>query len=221
MDGGLGMRQRLIEGEGCIAEGITALVAIDPAWASVVEVAGPPRLRRRTPGFEGLARTIVSQQLSVASAEAIWTRLAALLDPVTPAGLLAASEEALAAAGLSGSKRRTLRTLAEATIEGRLAFEAHPERTPEAIHAELTAIKGVGPWTADIYLMFSLAHADAFAPGDLALQEAARLAFGLPARPAPEALRAMAEPWRPWRGVAAQLLWAYYHVVKRREGITG
>jgi len=215
------MRQRLIEGEDDIAEGIAALVVLDPAWARVVDVAGPPRLRRRTPGFEGLARTIVSQQLSVASAEAIWTRLAALLDPVTAAGLLSIPEDALAAAGLSGSKRRTLRALAEATIEGRLVFEAHPDRTPEEIHVELTAIKGVGPWTADIYLMFSLAHADAFAPGDLALQEAARLAFELPARPAPEGLRLLAEPWRPWRGVAAQLLWAYYHAVKRREGVTG
>lgn len=215
------MRQRLIEGEGDIAEGVAALIALDPAWARVADISGAPRLRRRTPGFEGLARTVVSQQLSVASAEAIWARLAALLDPVTPTGLLAIPDETLASAGLSGSKRRTLRALAQATVEGRLAFEAHPERTPEAIHAELTAIKGVGPWTADIYLMFSLAHADAFAPGDLALQEAARLAFDLPARPAPEALRAMAEPWRPWRGVAAQLLWAYYHVAKRREGITG
>ena len=214
------MRQRLVEGEADIEEGVAALIEADPAWARLVELAGLPPVRRGTPGFEGLAWTIVSQQLSVASAGAIWTRLRGLLDPVTPAGLLNAPDEALAALGLSGAKRRTLRGLAQAAQEGRIDLDALAHRTPEDIHAALTALKGIGPWTADIYLMFSLRHADAFAPGDLALQEAARLAFDLPARPSPEALARLAEPWRPWRGVAAQLLWAYYHAVKRREGIS-
>ncbi|MFY8150764.1 MAG: DNA-3-methyladenine glycosylase family protein, partial [Hyphomicrobiales bacterium] len=103
--------------------------------------------------------------------------------------------------------------------EGRLRFDWLEDATAEEVHRHLTAVPGIGPWTADIYLLFCLGHRDGFAPGDLAIQEAARVAFGLPARPVPAALAALAEPWRPWRGVAARLLWADYAVLKSREGV--
>ncbi len=111
-----------------------------------------------------------------------------------------------------------MRAAAEAVSDGRLNFAALETAEAEAVHAMLTAVKGIGPWTADIYVMFGLGHADAFAPGDLALQEAVRIGFDLPARPDPKSLAAFAAPWSPWRAAAASLLWKYYHVVKSREG---
>lgn len=209
---------RLIACEADLAEGLAALVAADPRWRSMADVAGPLPLRRRAPGFEGLAAIVVAQQLSVASARAIWARFVAAFDPLHPEAIAGASDEALRAAGLSRPKQRTLRAVASAIVEGRLAEETLQAGTAEDIRASLTALNGIGPWTADIYLMFCLGHADAFAPGDLALQEAARLAFGLVARPRPEELARLAEGWSPWRGVAARLLWAYYGAVKTREG---
>ena len=135
-----------------------------------------------------------------------------------PGSFVHAPEEHFRASGLSRPKQRTLLALASAIHHGHLAEEAISRGSREEIHGALTAISGIGPWTADIYLMFCLGHADAFAPGDLALQEAARMAFGLEARPKPDALGALALNWSPWRSVAARLLWAYYGAVKSREG---
>ncbi len=133
-----------------------------------------------------------------------------------PAVVVTLSEDRLRGCGLSRPKARYAHALAEAEIDyGALA--AMPE--DEAI-AALTAVKGIGVWTAEIYLMFSIGRADVFAPGDLALQEAARILVDLPGRPAEKALRARAAEWSPWRGVAARLLWAYYRAAKRREGIS-
>jgi DNA-3-methyladenine glycosylase II len=208
---------RLIDCDADIVEGVAAL-SRDPRWAEVARIAGPLALRRSVGGFEGLASIIVSQQLSVASANAIWSRVEAQFLPLHPASFVAADEDMYRAAGLSRPKQRTLRALAGAFHAGHLSEADICGLDHEAIREKLTAISGIGPWTADIYLMFCLGHADAFAPGDLALQEAAKIAFGLSGRPKADALAAMAEDWSPWRAVAARLLWAYYRVVKSREG---
>ncbi|MCO5090576.1 DNA-3-methyladenine glycosylase 2 family protein [Bosea sp. (in: a-proteobacteria)] len=204
-----------------LEEGMAALAALDPAWRPVVARTGLPPLRLREGGFPGLAAIVVAQQLSVASASAVWNRFAGVLTPLTPQRILTASDEEMRLTGLSRPKQRTLRALAAALVEGRFAFEALEHASPEEVHARMTALPGIGPWSADIYLMFCLGHRDGFAAGDLAIQEAARHAFGLSARPKPAALQAMAEAWRPWRGVAARLLWADYALTKRREGIGG
>jgi len=201
-----------------IAEGMAALAAADPRLAAAHRLTGMPPLRRTAGGFEGLAWIIVSQQVSVASARAIWARTRAVFAPFSPDDLIGAEEARFRAAGLSGPKIRTLRALAQAVAEG-LDLDGLAGLAPDEAHAALTAVKGIGPWTADVYLLFCLGHADAFAAGDLAVQEAARAALGLPARPTAAALLAEAEAWRPWRGVAARLLWAYYAWMKAgREG---
>ena len=208
------MTGRIIETEACIAEGAAWLAAREPRFSHALARAGPPPLRRREDGFPALLAAIVSQQLSVAAADGIHARLAAA-GATTPGGLLALSEDELRACGLSRPKIRYLRGIAEADLDY-AALRAMPD---EDAAAALVALKGVGRWTADIYLMFSLGRADVFAPGDLALQEAARLLFGLEARPSDKALAAMAQDWSPWRAVAARLLWSYYRVEKQREGI--
>ena len=182
----------------------------------VHDLAGHPPLRRREAGFEGLARIIVGQQLSVASAAAIWTRTFALIQPFAPERLLALSDADLATAGLSRPKIRTLRAISQACVDG-LDLADLSSATDEEVHERLTQVNGIGPWTADIFLMFCLGRADAWASGDLALQIAAQHAFGLETRPTRDELEALAERWRPWRGVAARLLWAYYAVTKEKR----
>jgi DNA-3-methyladenine glycosylase II len=184
----------------------------------VHDVAGAPPLRRRAAGFEGLARIIVGQQLSVASASAIWERTAALCRPFEPGALLALGDAELAGAGLSRPKVRTLRAIAGACRNG-LDLARLAEAAEEEVHAALTGVSGIGPWTADIYIMFCLGRADAWAPGDLALQIATQRALGLAERPGAREMAEIAERWRPWRGVAARLLWAYYAAVKRRKAV--
>ncbi|HXX49773.1 MAG TPA: DNA-3-methyladenine glycosylase 2 family protein [Xanthobacteraceae bacterium] len=198
---------------------LAALVAADPRFATLVARAGRPPLRRRPDGFGGLAATVVSQQLSTASASAIWARLAAAFDPFEPQAILRARSARLARLGLSQPKIRALKEIARAVADGRLALASLAEASAEEAHAALTAVHGIGPWTADIYLLSCLGHADAWPAGDLALQEAARLAFGLPARPSAKDMMPLAEPWRPLRAVAARVLWTYYRAVKRREGM--
>jgi DNA-3-methyladenine glycosylase II len=207
-----------IDTDADIAAGLAHLLAADPRLVAVAEEAGPLPLRRRPGGFSGLASIMVSQQLSTASAGAIWGRLAAAYDPFTPQALIRARTTRLASLGLSGPKIRALKEIAKAIASGRLDCEALPDLPAEAAHAALCAVHGIGPWSADIYLLFCLGHPDAWPAGDLALQEAARLAFALPTRPSPKETVALAESWRPWRGVAARLLWAYYRAVKRRDG---
>ncbi|PZU86514.1 MAG: Fe-S cluster assembly protein HesB [Chelatococcus sp.] len=210
---------QLIASEADLEEGMAALALLDPRWSTVIERTGLPPLRRREGGFPGLVSIVVAQQLSVASARAVQARVDAVLAPLTPERVLAASDEEMRLAGLSRPKQRTLRAVAAAIAEGSLAFEALEQAAPEDVHARLCAVSGLGPWTADIYLLFCLGHRDGFAAGDLAIQEAARAAFGLERRPGAKELQGLAEAWRPWRGVAARLLWAYYAVLKRREGV--
>ncbi len=199
-----------IESETDIVAGVKALRRACPVMRRAHDVAGDPPLRRRPGGFDGLARIVVGQQLSVASAAAIWGRVEARLKPVTAASIHAVSDEDLRTCGLSASKIRTLRAAAEATSNRRLEMNRLAKLDDAAVHEMLCAVKGIGPWTADIYIMFCLGRADAFATGDLALQIAAGHAAGLDHRPSPAQLLDMAERWRPWRGVAARLLWAYY-----------
>jgi DNA-3-methyladenine glycosylase II len=208
------LARRLIATPDDVAEGAAWLAAADPRLADALALCAPLPLRRRGDGFEALLSAIVSQQVSVAAAGAIWARLrTARL--TGPRKVMWATEEELRAQGLSRQKARYARALAEARID----YRALRDAPTEEVVATLTAVPGIGVWTAEIYAMFSLGHADVFAPGDLALQEGARLLLDLPQRPKERELRAMAEAWSPWRSVAARLLWAYYARVKRREGI--
>ena len=197
---------------------LAALGKAEPRFTHLLTVAGRPPLRRRPEGFAGLAATIVSQQLSTASAGAIWGRLAAAFDPFEPAAITRARPARLARLGLSAPKIRALKAIARAVTRDELPLASIGELPADAAHAALTAMHGIGPWTADIYLLSCLGHADAWPAGDLALQEAARMAFALPLRPTPKEMHALAEPWRPWRSVAARVLWTYYRAAKGRDG---
>ena len=199
-----------------IRAGVVALRRKCRHFRHMHDRAGDPPLRRRPAGFEGLARIIVGQQVSVAAAAAIWTRFEASVRPMTPARVLALDDETLRGAGLSRPKVRTLRALS-AAIAGGLDLENLDGHTDMEVHAALTAVSGIGPWTADVFIMFCLGRADAFAPGDLALQEAARMAMALDARPGKEEIAEIALRWRPYRGVAARMLWAYYAVAKAQK----
>ena len=205
---------RIIETLDCVAEGAEYLSALEPRFAKALKITGPLPLRRRKDGFEELLGAIVSQQVSVASARAIWSRLKAAKF-TGPRKIRAATDEDLRACGMSRQKIRYARELASAGINFRKLREVKNDEVVKT----LVAVPGIGPWTAEIYAMFSLGRADVFAPGDLALQESARLIFDLPSRPTEKELRQMSEDWSPWRAVAARLLWSYYHVAKDREGI--
>ncbi len=204
---------RIIEGPACIAEGSAALAELDPRLAETLRRMGPLPLRKKPDGFAPLLSMIVSQQVSVASARAIWGRMREA-KLTGPRKIIWASDDDLRAAGLSRQKIRYARALAEARID----FRALRNAPTEEVIAVLTEVPGIGVWTAEIYSMFSLGRADVFAPGDLALQEGARMLLGLEDRPKEKALREIAEAWSPWRSVAARLLWAYYAAELNREG---
>ncbi|MFM2355025.1 MAG: hypothetical protein RLZZ528_761 [Pseudomonadota bacterium] len=205
---------RIITSGACLAEGAEWLATREPRFADVLARTGPLPLRLRPGGYPALLDAIVSQQVSRASADAIWARLAAA--GLTSADAVAGADEvALRACGLSRPKMRYAVAVAQAGLD----YEALAGLPTDEVITRLTALPGIGRWTAEIYAMFSLGRADVFAPGDLALQEAARLLFDLHARPTEREFRAMAEAWSPWRSVAARALWAYYRVVKSREGI--
>lgn len=206
----------IIASDADLRTGVRALRRKCPHLRRLHERTGDPPLRRHPPGFEGLARIIVGQQLSIASAEAIWSRVVAAVQPMTPKAFLTLSDEALRRAGLSRAKVRTLRAACTAISDG-LNLEELSNAPEDDVHAALTAVPGIGPWSADIFLLFCLGRADAFAAGDLALQTAAMDALDLKERPSREALLAMAERWRPWRGVAAHLLWADYKLAAERR----
>lgn len=206
---------RIIETDACVAEGAADLCQMCPRLSHAFELTQPLPLRRKPDGFAELLSAIVSQQVSVASARAIWVRMgdAGL---TTPEAIAASDDEDLRGVGLSRQKMRYARELANAGID----FDALRRAKNEDVIATLTRVPGVGVWTAEIYAMFSLGRADVFAHGDLALQEAARILYDLPKRPTDREMRVMAEAWSPWRSVAARILWAYYRVAKDREGVT-
>ncbi|MCW5696247.1 MAG: DNA-3-methyladenine glycosylase 2 family protein [Bauldia sp.] len=207
---------RTLDTEADIAEGLRHLARADRRLKPVIKAAGAVAVRRQPAGFEGLAKIVVSQQLSAASANAIWRKVAVALPAVTPDAIAAADDATLRGAGLSAGKTRTLRAVSAAVLDG-LDLAHLAERPAEEAIAALTAISGIGPWTADIYLLFSLGHADVFPAGDLALRVAVAGAFGLDPMPSSKALAEIAAAWSPWRGVAAILFWAYYPTLRARK----
>ena len=209
---------RTIESNTDIAEGLEFLARRDRRLKKVIRIAGPVPLRRRPAGFAGLARIVVGQQVSIASAEAIWGRLIAAFPDCPVEAIDAATDDALRGAGLSAAKIRTLRAVAEACRDG-LDLQAMAELPGDEAHARLCSIKGIGPWSADIYLLFCLGHADIFPSGDLALRNA--VADGLGRQP-PLSIGEVTEiavKWSPWRGVAARLFWAYYRSRRDRAAV--
>ncbi|GAB1363826.1 DNA-3-methyladenine glycosylase [Rhodobacter sp.] len=209
------MPGRIIHGPDDLAEGAGWLARAEPRFQPALALGALP-LRRWPEGFGALLDAIIGQQVSLASAAAIRGRMEAAGFLIEDAVALA-TEEDLRAAGLSRQKARYASALARARLD-----YAGLATLPDAdVVAHLVALPGIGRWTAEIYAMFSLGRADIFAPGDLALQEAARLLFGLERRPTERELRAMSEAWSPWRSIAARALWAYYRAAKGREGIKG
>jgi DNA-3-methyladenine glycosylase II len=208
---------RIITEDADVISGTLALRKVCKHMRKAHDLAGHPPLRRRAAGFEGLARIVVAQQVSVASANAIWARFEAVAQPMTAGTVILLSDDALRSAGLSRPKIKTLRAVSDAVVRG-LDLENLDSLSDADVHAALTAVSGIGPWTADIFLLFNLGRADAFAHGDLALQVAVQMLMDLDERPKANELLAIAERWRPWRGVAARLLWAYYAAAKVQKG---
>jgi DNA-3-methyladenine glycosylase II len=208
------MTERIIEGPEDVSEGAAWLAARDARLAAALGRVGTLPLRRRSGGFPALLQAICGQQLSTASAAAVWNRLSEA-GATEPDAIARLDDRALRDLGLSRPKIAYVRALVAADID----YPALARMDEDQAIATLTAVKGIGPWTAEIYLMFAVGRADVLAAGDLALQEAARMIYGLPDRPGERALRAMAAEWSPWRAVAARLLWAYYRAEKKREGI--
>src|SRR6266568_8077772 len=200
---------------------IHALLEQDPRLKPIFELAGMPALRRRDPGFAGLAAIVCGQQVSTASAAAIWARVSAAFDPFHHDALRRARADRLGRLGLSAAKIKTLKNLARELVAERLNLEALANEDADAAHNTLTALHGIGPWTADVYLLFCLGHGDAWPAGDLAVQEAVKIGLGLKTRPTAKEMAPLADPWRPMRGAAAHLWWTYYRVLKKREGIIG
>ena len=208
------MEERIITSQECISEGLTALAKLEPKFKQIIKTIDEIPLRRTSEGFDRLLSIIVSQQLSVAAADAIWNKIElAGLNKIQK--IRKVSDQELRDVGLSKQKIKYVRSLANANINYR-SLKTMP--TLQVVN-ELTQVSGIGNWTAEIYAMFSLGRADVFAPGDLALQEATRILFNLPERPSEKDLRSMAKDWSPWQAVAARLLWSYYNQQKKREGI--
>lgn len=209
---------RLIRCQEDIEAGIAGLLDVDPGFACVINRAGTIPLREGTPGYAGLASIIVSQMVSKAAADAVWGRMQILTGGVCAETILKASVEDLRMAGLSGAKEAALRRIAGIVADGDLDLEAVAFAEPAEALSQLTAIKGIGPWTAEVYLLFCAGHPDIFPVGDVALQNAAAHAYEIENRPVGKAFSAMAERWAPWRSLAARALWAYYATEMRRDG---
>lgn len=202
-----------------LEDAVHALVKQDARLKPILELTGMPALRQREPGFAGLAAIVCGQQLSTASAGAIWARLAAAFDPFDHHAIGKARADRLGRLGLSAAKIKTLKHIARELAAERLNLEVLAEEDADAAHHTLIALPGIGPWTADIYLLFCLGHGDAWPAGDLAVQEAIKVGLGLKERPTAKQMAPLAEPWRPYRGAAAHLWWSYYRVMKKREGV--
>lgn len=191
------------------------------AIGAMMELAGPPPLRRREAGLAGLVRIVIGQQVSVASADAINSRFEKRFPAVIHGDVLAAPVDDLQTCGLSRPKIATIRNICSAIDEGTLDLALLEELPLEEARSRLVAIKGIGPWTADIYFLFCLGHPDVLPAGDLALQEGVRMALGLRQRPDAARLEQIARRWQPWRAVAARIIWAYYGAIRNRATETG
>lgn len=202
----------MIRNEADIAAGLATLAALDPRLGPVIAASGPVPLRLRERGFSGLAHIVVSQMISRASADAIWHRILAATGEPTADAWLNVSRETLAGFGLSRSKAVTLDIVARAVADGVLDLHAVCSLDGEEAMRQLTALHGIGPWTAEVYLMFCAGHGDIFPVGDVALRAAVSHAFGLDERITPKELTRLAAQWQPWRSVAARLFWSWYAV---------
>lgn len=200
-----------------IDEGLEALFLLDPRLASIAAKAGSVPLRLNEPGFAGFAHIIVSQMVSRASADAIWRRILLGTGEMTVDNYLALSPEVLSTFGLSRAKAQTLHGVASAIAEGALDLHALSQAEASVALVELTALRGIGPWTAEVYLMFCGGHPDVFPSGDVALQAAVAHAFDMETRPSAKNLAGIAAAWSPVRSVAARLFWAYYAAITRRD----
>ncbi|WP_439572328.1 DNA-3-methyladenine glycosylase family protein [Phreatobacter sp.] len=205
-----------IDSEADLDAALRALGQACPLMAGLHAQLGAPPLRRRPPGLAGLAHIVVFQQISTGAARVLWARMEQVFGAITAERLAGASDEDYRAAGQSRPKVRTLRAVAEAVRDGSLDLDTLAAMEADAAHALLVKVKGIGPWTADVYLLSCLGHADAWPAGDIALQQAAADLLGLGARPDAKAMAAIGERWRPFRAVAARLLWAAYGA--RRQG---
>ncbi len=204
----------VLDSEAQLAEAIFRLAFIEPRFGGIVARHGIPPLRRSEPGLKGLLRIVTDQLISLKAGEAIWRRIEAELHPFD-AGIIGGMEHTrLMALGLSGAKARTFQALAKAVCEGHLQFDELAGVSDDDVIQRLQKNKGIGPWTADIYLLSAMGRADAWPAGDLALQAAAQDLFGLPGRPGPQDMKRLAEAWRPIRSVAARLLWSHYRGLK-------
>src|ERR1700761_5036137 len=210
-----------LETQADLDDAVHALVKQDPRLKPILAQTGMPALRRREPGFAGLAHIICGQQLSTASASAIWGRLSAAFDPFDHHAVRRARNDRLGRLGLSAAKIKTLKNLAREIDNGSINLDVLAEEDADAAHNALTAMHGIGPWTADVYLLFCLGHGDAWPAGDLAVQEAVKIGLDLKTRPTPKQMAPIAEPWRPLRGAAAHLWWSFYRALKKREGVIG
>ena len=202
-----------------LEDAMQMLVKQDPRLKPILAQTGMPALRQREPGFAGLAHIVCGQQVSTASAAAIWGRLSTAFDPLDHEAIRKARADRLGRLGLSAAKIKTLKFIAKELAADRLNLDVLANEDVDAAHNTLTALHGIGPWTADIYLLFCLGHGDAWPAGDLAVQEAVKIGLRLKARPTAKQMAPLAEPWRPLRGAAAHLWWSYYRVLKKREGI--
>lgn len=209
----------IIQNADDIEKGLAALLQIDPRLESVAAIAGPLPLRLSKPGFAGLARIIVSQVVSRASADAIWRRMLDKMEVVTAQNYLAVATSIDPQFGLSRAKAKTLHGVASAIANGSLDLDSLNALDEAEAFRLLTALDGIGPWTAQVYLMFCGGHADIFPSGDVALQAAVAGAFQMDARPSPKVLAEIAMRWSPYRSVAARLFWAYYASTTRREAV--
>src|ERR1700744_3121436 len=202
-------------------DAIRVLVREDGGLNPILDVTGMPALRRREPGFVGLAHIVTGQQLSTASAAAIWARGSAAFDPFDHESLRKDRADRLGRLGLSAAKIRTLKSIARELAAERLNLDVLANEDADTAHHTLTALHGIGPWTADVYLLFCLGHGDAWPAGDLAVQEAVKIGLKLKTRPTAKEMAVLANPWRPMRGAAAHLWWSYYRALKKREGVIG
>jgi DNA-3-methyladenine glycosylase II len=210
---------RIIRTHEDIAAGLQGLVMLDARLEPVVAKAGPVPLRRADPGYRGIANIIVSQMVSKASAAAIWRRMEEKLGEISAEAVLAASDEDCRELGLSRAKAEALRAVARAVTVKELDLAAICSIEGSAAIREMTSIKGVGRWTAEVYLLFCAGHPDVFPVGDVALQNAVGHALTLEVRPSARELDSLTEIWAPWRSVAARLFWAYYATEMRRDGL--
>ena len=190
--------------------GLEDVAARDSHVADALSLVGFPKLRRRKPGFEALFRAIVGQQVSIQAAAAIWARVQAAVDPMAPETVLALDDEALRGAGLSRQKVAYARHLSEMVASRTVRLDRLPRLADEDAIAELVQVKGIGRWSAEVYLLFALGRADMWPVDDLALMIAAQRMKRLEARPNRKAMLEIGEAWRPWRGAVAHLLWHYY-----------